>query len=165
MAIGPRPLAPLLLFGLLPVASWFIIRPLLEPLPSIPALYSSFGLSIFAFLATIYLIPTLGPVFIKANLKGRDLLKVYKNEVEMYAENLFWSRVEADHFFSDRKVWASYVPLFMCCPSSSLFRSHSQLPFVRMSMESRLKKELQLWSFLITRFDLRLSIFHFFHES
>ncbi len=89
MAIGPRPLAPLLLFGLLPVASWFIIRPLLEPLPSIPALYSSFGLSIFAFLATIYLIPTLGPVFIKSNLKGRDLLKVYKNEVEMYAENFF----------------------------------------------------------------------------
>ena len=83
MAIGPRPLAPLLFFGLVPVASWFVIRPLLDPMPAIPALYSCFGLSIFAFSATLYLVPTLGPVFIQANLKGRDLLKSYKHDVEM----------------------------------------------------------------------------------
>jgi UDP-N-acetylglucosamine--dolichyl-phosphate N-acetylglucosaminephosphotransferase len=83
MAIGPRPLAPLLFFGLVPVASWFVIRPLLDPLPAIPALYSCFGFSIFAFLATLYLVPALGPIFIKANLKGRDLLKSYKNDIEM----------------------------------------------------------------------------------
>jgi len=81
--VGPRPLSPVLLFGLIPVATWFIVRPLLEPLPSIPALYSSFGFSIFAFLATIYLVPALGPSFIKANLKGNDLLKIYRHEIDM----------------------------------------------------------------------------------
>lgn len=83
MAIGPRPLAPLLFFGLVPIALWFIIRPLLDPLPAIPALYSCFGLSTLAFLATLYLVPTLGPIFMKANLKGRDLLKSYRNDIEM----------------------------------------------------------------------------------
>jgi UDP-N-acetylglucosamine--dolichyl-phosphate N-acetylglucosaminephosphotransferase len=89
MAIGPRPLAPLLFFGLVPVALWFVIRPLLDPLPAIPALYSCFGLSIFAFLATLYLVPTLGPIFIQANLKGRDLLKSYKDDIEMLVQFLF----------------------------------------------------------------------------
>ncbi|KAH9480501.1 UDP-N-acetylglucosamine--dolichyl-phosphate N-acetylglucosaminephosphotransferase [Psilocybe cubensis] len=79
--IGPRPLSRLLLFSLVPVASWFILRPLLEPLPSIPALYSSIGFSLFAFLATIYLVPALGPTFIKARLSGRDLLKVYDSKI------------------------------------------------------------------------------------
>ncbi|KAF8964190.1 N-acetylglucosaminephosphotransferase [Flammula alnicola] len=77
--LRPRPLAPLLLFSLVPIASWFVIRPLLEPLPSIPALYSSIGFSIFAFLATIYLVPALGPTFVKAGLSGKDLLKFYDN--------------------------------------------------------------------------------------
>lgn len=95
MAIGPRPLAPLLFFGLVPVASWFIIRPLLDPLPAIPALYSCFGLSTLAFIATLYLVPTLGPIFIKANLKGRDLLKSYKNDIEMLVWFLF-QEFEAD---------------------------------------------------------------------
>lgn len=81
--VGPRPLSPVLLFGLVPIAAWFIIRPLLEPIPSIPALYSSFGFSIFAFLATIYLVPALGPTFVKANLKGNDLLKIYRYEIDM----------------------------------------------------------------------------------
>ena len=76
--ISPRPLSSVLFFGLVPVASWFIVSPfLLKPAPSIPALYSSFGFSIFAFLATLHLVPALGPTFIKANLKGRDLLKTY----------------------------------------------------------------------------------------
>lgn len=83
MALNPRPIAPLLFFGLVPLALWFVIRPLLDPLPALPALYSCFGLSFFAFLATLYLVPTLGPVFIKANLKGKDLLKSYKNDAEM----------------------------------------------------------------------------------
>jgi len=95
MAIGPRPLAPLLFFGLAPVAGWFVIRPLLEPLPSIPALYSCFGFSVFAFLATIHLVPALGPIFIKANLKGRDLLKVYRNDLEVYVVVFFTERTRA----------------------------------------------------------------------
>jgi len=79
MGLPPRPLSPVLLYGLVPVAGWFILRPLLEPAPSIPALYSSVGLSIFAFLAAIYLIPALGPSFVKVGLKGSDLLKVDKS--------------------------------------------------------------------------------------
>ena len=67
-----------LLFGLVPVATWFIVRPLLDPVPPLGTLYTSVGFSIFAFLATLYLVPALGPTFVKANLKGIDLLKVDK---------------------------------------------------------------------------------------
>ncbi|KAJ7644064.1 UDP-N-acetylglucosamine-dolichyl [Roridomyces roridus] len=70
----PRPLPSLLLFAALPVAAWFVVRPFVEPVP-LPALYTSFGFSIFALLATLYIIPAVGPAFIKANLKGIDLLK------------------------------------------------------------------------------------------
>ena len=82
--ISPRPLSPVLLFGLIPVALWFIVRPFLEPAPSIPGLYSSFGFSIFAFLATLHLVPALGPTFINANLKGRDLLKTYQTPMSVH---------------------------------------------------------------------------------
>ena len=75
--LGPRPLPTFLFFGLAPIGAWFIIRPLLEPIPPLPALYSSLGFSIYAFLATLYLVPTLGPAFIKAGLHGKDLLKTY----------------------------------------------------------------------------------------
>jgi UDP-N-acetylglucosamine--dolichyl-phosphate N-acetylglucosaminephosphotransferase len=81
--ISPRPLSSVLFFGLVPVALWFIVSPFLKPAPSIPALYSSFGFSIFAFLATLYLVPALGPTFIKANLKGRDLLKTYQTPMSV----------------------------------------------------------------------------------
>ncbi|KAG5638249.1 hypothetical protein H0H81_001018 [Sphagnurus paluster] len=77
-----RPLPRLLLLGLLPIAAWFVVRPLLDPVP-LPALYTSVGFSIFAFLATIYLIPALGPAFVKAGLKGADLLKPYRHDVPM----------------------------------------------------------------------------------
>ncbi|KAF5360795.1 hypothetical protein D9756_004777 [Leucocoprinus leucothites] len=80
-AVKPRPLPGVLLFGLLPVALWFIARPLLDPIPPLPALYASVGLSILAFLATIHLVPRLGPVFISAHLKGRDLLKIYHDPI------------------------------------------------------------------------------------
>ncbi|KAA1469767.1 N-acetylglucosaminephosphotransferase [Dentipellis sp. KUC8613] len=79
--IAPRPLPSLLLLALVPVASWFICRPLIDPVPSLPALHISFGLSIFAFIATLRLVPALGPTFIHANLKGRDLLKTYSNPI------------------------------------------------------------------------------------
>lgn len=72
-----RRLPSVLLFSLVPVAAWFVVRPLVDPVPPVPALYASVGFSIFALLATIYLVPALGPTFVKANLKGRDLLKTY----------------------------------------------------------------------------------------
>lgn len=72
-----RPLPSLFLVALVPVAAWFVVRPLLDPPPPLPSLFASVGFSIFAFLAALYLIPALGPRFIQANLKGKDLLKVY----------------------------------------------------------------------------------------
>jgi UDP-N-acetylglucosamine--dolichyl-phosphate N-acetylglucosaminephosphotransferase len=74
----PRPLPSVLLFGLVPVGAWFIVRPFIDPIPPLPALYTSLGFSVFALLATLYIIPAVGPAFIKANLKGIDLLKTDK---------------------------------------------------------------------------------------
>ncbi|KAG2151366.1 glycosyl transferase family 4-domain-containing protein [Suillus clintonianus] len=79
--LSPRPLPSILLISLIPVASWFVIRPLLDPVPPLPALWASVGFSIFAFLAALYLVPALGPTFVKANLKGKDLLKVYSDPI------------------------------------------------------------------------------------
>ncbi|KAI0055854.1 N-acetylglucosaminephosphotransferase [Artomyces pyxidatus] len=79
--VAPRRLPSVLLASLVPVASWFIVRPLVDPVPPLPALHVSFGLSIFALLATLYLVPALGPSFAKANLKGRDLLKTYNTPI------------------------------------------------------------------------------------
>src|ERR1700693_4615708 len=77
-ALSPRPLSKILLVSLVPVAAWFVVRPLLDPVPPLPSLYTSVGFSIFALLVTLYLVPALGPTFIGANLKGRDLLKTYQ---------------------------------------------------------------------------------------
>ena len=76
-AIRPRPLPNVLLYTLVPTAAWFLLRPLIEPSPPLPALHASVGLSIFSLLGSLYLVPALGPTFIRANLKGRDLLKTY----------------------------------------------------------------------------------------
>lgn len=86
----PRPLSGFFLLGVLvPVATWFILRPFLDPVPSVPALYTSFGFSILAFVTTLYLVPALGPRFVQANLKGKDLLKIYSTP--MYV--LCWASV------------------------------------------------------------------------
>ncbi|KAJ6512193.1 UDP-N-acetylglucosamine-dolichyl [Mycena vitilis] len=77
----PRTLPSAILFGLLPVGAWFIVRPFIEPIPPLPALYTSLGFSIFALVATLYIIPAVGPAFIKANLKGVDLLKNDKTPI------------------------------------------------------------------------------------
>jgi hypothetical protein len=78
-----RPLSPVLLFAVVPVALWFIVRPLLNPIPPLPGLYASVGFSIFAFLATLYLVPALGPSFIRAHLFGKDLLKTYDDPMSV----------------------------------------------------------------------------------
>ncbi|TBU26006.1 N-acetylglucosaminephosphotransferase [Dichomitus squalens] len=80
-AIRPRPLPNVLLFISVPTAAWFLLRPLIDPAPPLPALHASVGLSIFALLGSLYLIPALGPTFIRANLKGRDLLKTYDSPI------------------------------------------------------------------------------------
>ncbi|KAI0366619.1 hypothetical protein BV20DRAFT_971538 [Pilatotrama ljubarskyi] len=80
-ALRPRPLPKALLFLLGPTAAWFLVRPLLDPVPALPALYAALGFAILAFLASLYLVPALGPAFIRANLKGRDLLKTYDTPI------------------------------------------------------------------------------------
>ncbi len=76
-ALRPRPLPKVLPYALLPTAFWFLLRPLIDPAPPLPALHASLGFSLLALLASLYLIPALGQTFIRANLKGRDLLKTY----------------------------------------------------------------------------------------
>ena len=66
---------------LIPTATWLIFRPFIDPVPRLPVLYTSLGFSIIAFLSTLYLVPVLGASFIKAGLKGKDLLKVYKDDM------------------------------------------------------------------------------------
>lgn len=121
--ISPRPLSPVLLFGLVPVALWFIVRPLLEPAPSIPALYSSVGFSIFAFLLTIHLVPALGPTFINANLKGTDLLKTYKTFMFVYR---FCDKGHPVDSCIDLKVLVLYVHRYISSLSLYSFHLHSR---------------------------------------
>ena len=75
--LAPRRFSSVLLYGLIPVGAWFLIRPLLNPLPPLPAFHAAVGFAIFAFLFTIHLVPALSEKFIKARLSGRDLLKTY----------------------------------------------------------------------------------------
>ena len=77
ITLPPRKLPSVLFLSLVPVGAWLLIRPLLDPLPPLPAFHAALGFAIFAFLSTVYLVPALGPTFVKANLKGRDLLKTY----------------------------------------------------------------------------------------
>ena len=82
MSIRPRPLpSPLLLSAVIPTAAWLVFRPLIEPVPTLPSLYTSVGFALVAFLSTLYLIPALGPAFIKAGLKGKDKCKVYNDDM------------------------------------------------------------------------------------
>jgi UDP-N-acetylglucosamine--dolichyl-phosphate N-acetylglucosaminephosphotransferase len=76
----PRPLSALLLASLFPVSAWLIVWPLTTHLP-LPALSASLGFSILAFLSTLFLVPALGPAFVKVGLKGRDMLKQSREEM------------------------------------------------------------------------------------
>ena len=76
----PRPLSAPLLASLLPVAIGLIVRPLMTHLP-LAALSASLGFAVLAFLSTLFLVPALGPAFVKAGLKGQDLLKQSREEM------------------------------------------------------------------------------------
>lgn len=80
-ALRPRTPPNILFFSLLPVAAWLVLRPLLDPAPPLPALHASLGFSVLALLGALYLVPALGNTFVHANLKGRDLLKIYDDPV------------------------------------------------------------------------------------
>lgn len=112
-ALKQRQLPPVLLFSLVPIGTWFIVRPLLDPLPPLPAFHAAVGFSIFAFLSTIYLVPALGPTFIKARLSGRDLLKTY--DTPMYVQRYSpWSTYGVN-FRAVRRVLAWYAHRCISC--------------------------------------------------
>ena len=82
MSLKPRKLpSTLILTSLLSVSAWCILRPLFEPVPALPSLFTTFGFSIIALLATLYLIPIISPLFVKAGLKGKDRAKVYNDDM------------------------------------------------------------------------------------
>ena len=82
MSLKPRKLpSTLILTSLLSVSAWCILRPLFEPAPALPSLFTTFGFSIIALLATLYLIPIISPLFVKAGLKGKDRAKVYSDDM------------------------------------------------------------------------------------
>ena len=63
LAPALQPLVNVLLVSLIPIASWFVFRLLLDPSPPLATLFSSVVFSIFAFLVVLYLIPSLvGPL-------------------------------------------------------------------------------------------------------
>lgn len=95
--LKPRKLPSKFALGLiLAWSAWFIGRPLLDPIPTLPSLYVSVGFSLIAFLATLYLIPVLGPAFVNAGLKGRDRAKVYDDDMCVVPPILQWSQTHSD---------------------------------------------------------------------
>ena len=118
-AIAPRPLPSVLLFSLVPIGAWLLIRPLLDPLPPIPAFLAAAGFSIFAFLSIIYLVPVLGPAFVKARLSGRDLLKTYDTPMCVRFYVAIGSVVLTFELDLKVLVWSAHPSTFFSSFSSS----------------------------------------------
>ncbi|KAG8833090.1 tunicamycin resistance protein [Serendipita sp. 399] len=69
-----------LLSVIIPLALSLAWQPLVHDV-KFPQIYASLAISLIAFVATLLLIPWLGPTFVKAGLKGRDLLKKSMDDV------------------------------------------------------------------------------------
>lgn len=61
--------------------AWLAFRPFIDPMPALPTLLTSLGFSVTAFISTLYLVPALGPSFVKAGLKGKDRAKTYTDDM------------------------------------------------------------------------------------
>lgn len=84
MALRPRILPSNLgLSASVVLIAWLAFRPFIEPVPALPTLLTSLGFSILAFISTLYLVPALGPSFVKAGLKGKDRAKVYTDDMSV----------------------------------------------------------------------------------
>ena len=68
--------------ALLPIIAVVGLPATLHPVHYDP-IYTSVVCSTIAFAITIYIIPKLGPSFVKAGLKGRDLLKKSTDDVSV----------------------------------------------------------------------------------
>lgn len=76
-ALPPRRLPFFLPAVVLPLSISLIVHPLVSSNPhSLPALEASFGFSLLALLASLYVVPALGPAFVAKGFKGRDMLKI-----------------------------------------------------------------------------------------
>jgi UDP-N-acetylglucosamine--dolichyl-phosphate N-acetylglucosaminephosphotransferase len=60
---------------ILPVAFALVAAPFFYASATLPFLSASLGFALWAFVITVNLIPVLGPSFLAADLKGKDLLK------------------------------------------------------------------------------------------
>jgi hypothetical protein len=74
-------LAPLLSVSI-PLAASLAWQPLVHNV-QFPQIYASLAFSVIAFVSTLVLIPRFGPAFVKAGLKGRDLLKKSLDDVSV----------------------------------------------------------------------------------
>jgi UDP-N-acetylglucosamine--dolichyl-phosphate N-acetylglucosaminephosphotransferase len=74
-------LAPLFSVSI-PLAASLAWQPLVHNV-KFPQLYASLAFSVIAFVSTLVLIPRFGPAFVKAGLKGRDLLKKSLDDVSV----------------------------------------------------------------------------------
>ena len=64
-----------------PLSIALIVFSLVKEDVPLAALHASLGFSLLGFASTLYIIPLVGPLFIQRNLKGRDLLKVRRQEM------------------------------------------------------------------------------------
>lgn len=81
--VKPREISLWKLGGvLLPVVAAVGVLPTLHSAHQ-DAVYASVAYSTIAFAVTIYVIPRLGPSFVKIGLKGRDLLKESTDDVSV----------------------------------------------------------------------------------
>ncbi|KIM28854.1 hypothetical protein M408DRAFT_134212 [Serendipita vermifera MAFF 305830] len=79
-------LAPLLSVSI-PLAASLAWQPLVHNV-KFPQIYASLAFSVIAFVSTLVLIPRFGSTFVKAGLKGRDLLKRSTDDVSVNASLL-----------------------------------------------------------------------------
>lgn len=73
--LRPRHVPTSVVTFLTPVSFSIIALPFISPSLPLPGLYASVGFSLLALVATASLIPLLVPRFLRAGLKGKDLLK------------------------------------------------------------------------------------------
>lgn len=78
-------------------------------------LVASIALSGIAFAMGFSLIRWLGPVFLKAGLKGKDMSKPRRPEMYVYSQNIqIWEQADDFHFLVQRQ-WEQFVQLFISC--------------------------------------------------
>jgi hypothetical protein len=103
-------LAPLLSITV-PLALSLAWQPIMHDV-KFPQIYASLAFSVLAFVATITLIPRFGSTFVKAGLRGRDLLKKSSDDVSVLCQPVrvyCHARLLTVRPTTDQNVWASLL--------------------------------------------------------